>query len=153
MEKKKKEGKGKPKEQVFPGPEKEKITGSRFLDGGKEKDNLPPFPGADQKDFSPLNGNETDLSSIEEICRDLVSIPFEVWSLIRPGVPPLTEGEKKLIGKPLARVFVKYDVAKFLKDEFLLIAALGFSVMKRIRVKPDVKDDSREAGEGKDNLS
>lgn len=100
-------------------------------------------------------GSEIDQDKVdlEEICSDIVSLPFEVWSILKPGVTPLSETEKKLIGKPLSRIVVKYDVARFMKDEILLCGFLGFSILKRVKVKKDVADDSRKEGQGENDLS
>jgi hypothetical protein len=88
-----------------------------------------------------------------DICRDIISIPFEVWAILKPAVKPLSETEKDLIAKPLSRIAVKYDLAKFMKDEILLFGFLGYSVLKRIKVSDHAGDNSRKEGKGKDNLS
>lgn len=88
--------------------------------------------------------------NIIEVCKDIISIPFEIWSKINPKVEPLSDSEKKHISQPLARIAVKYDVAKYMKDEFLLMTFLGFAIYKRARIKKDDKDDNREKGTGKD---
>ena len=60
---------------------------------------------------------------------------------MKPGVKPLTDTEKKLISKPMARVMLKYDVQKYAKDEFLLLGFLGFAVMKRVKDSKKVEDE------------
>ena len=110
--------------------------------------------GAEKKgDSIPGTSEDIESEDIEEICKDVVSGFFEIWAILKPGVPPLSETEKKLIKKPLARIVIKYDVARFMKDEFLLIGLLGFSVLKRLKVKKDVNNDRREEGQRKDDLS
>lgn len=99
------------------------------------------------------NGNDQDKIDIEEICGDIVALPFEVWAVLKPAVKPLSEVEKKLIAKPLSRIVVKYDVTRFMKDEILLCAFLGFSVLKRVKVGKNVVDDSGKEGQGKDDIS
>ena len=101
----------------------------------------------------PGNGADQDKLDLEEICSDIVALPFEVWSILKPGVNPLSDAEKKLIGKPLSRIVVKYDVARFMKDEILLCAFLGFSVLKRVKVAKNVADDRGKEGQGKDDIS
>ena len=134
------------KEAKFQMPEEEK------------EQTLPPFPLKNQKDLSSgfpggdSEGGEEDFSDldIEEVCKDIVSVPFEVWSILKPSVKPLTETEKKLIGKPLSRVMVKYDVAKYARDEFLLLIFLGFSVSKRIKDSKKVEVEDEDRGTEKD---
>jgi hypothetical protein len=101
----------------------------------------------------PGNGIEQDKLDLEEICGDIMALPFEVWAILKSGVKPLSDIEKKLIAKPLSRIIVKYDVTKFMKDEVLLCAFLGFSVLKRVKVTKNVIDDSRKEGQGKNDLS
>jgi hypothetical protein len=97
------------------------------------------------------NGADQDKIDLEEICSDIVSLPFEVWAVLKPDVKPLSDAEKKLIGKPLSRIVVKYDVTRFMKDEILLCAFLGFSVLKRVKVGKNVVDDSGKERQGKDD--
>ena len=113
---------------------------------GKEN-KLPEFPKEETKGGIPgISEDEPEEVVLEEICRDIIAIPFEIWHLLRPGVEPLSEKEKDLIAKPLSRVAQKYDVGRYMKDEFLLIAFLGFSVIRRTRVKKDDSDDNRKEG-------
>ena len=81
----------------------------------------------------------------------MIGIPFEVWAILKPGVAPLTDIEKATISKPLARIVVKYDVARIMKDEFLLLGFLGYSIVKRLRVPKNVDNDSGKTGKGKDD--
>lgn len=121
----------------------------------KMKD-LPPFPEEGMKESRFTLGDEEeeiDSETLGAICEDIISIPFEVWAILKPGTEPLSSAEKKMIAKPLSRIVVKYDVAKFMKDEFLLIAALGFAILKRVKMKKVIKNahnDSGEKREGKD---
>lgn len=125
---------------------------AKFQIPEEEKSSLPPFPNKDAKkgeyltSSSPNGGkleDEPDFSDVdlEEVCKDICSIPFEVWSILKPGVKPLTDTEKKLISKPMARVMLKYDVQKYAKDEFLLLGFLGFAVMKRVKDSKKVEDE------------
>lgn len=98
-------------------------------------------------------GTEELNADLQEICRDLVSVPFEIWAILKPGVQPLSDTEKNLISKPLARIVVKYDVARFMKDEILLLGFLGYSVIKRVRIPKNVANDSGKKGQGKDDIS
>jgi len=79
-----------------------------------------------------------------------------MWNKANPNVPPLSEFEKKNISKPLARIVVKYDVAKYAKDEFVLFTFLGFAIYKRVKIKKVKKNDvnnNREKRTGKDDLN
>lgn len=96
------------------------------------------------------SGNGDDIV-LEEVCRDLVAIPFEIWHALKPDIPELTALEKTHISKPLARVAQKYDVQKYMKDEILLFTFLGFSVFRRARMtKKDDTNNSGKKGERKD---
>jgi len=140
--------------------EPEKITEEQKEE--LEKKNLPPFrereskkspeiPDQKEKKADSLDGDdETTEPDLIEICRDFADIPFQIWSIRNPNVPPLDEKEKDLISKHLLKLAVKYKVKKFMKDELILIAAVGYSVMKRARIKKDVDDNSRQEREGKD---
>ena len=120
-----------------------------------KKDQLPPFPekngGMESDPLSGTGENEADDIVLEEVCRDLVAIPFEIWHALKPDIPELTALEKTHISKPLARVAQKYDVQKYMKDEILLFTFLGFSVFRRARMtKKDDTNNSGKKGERKD---
>ena len=120
------------------------------------KEDLPKFPDKEEKDFGPgIEEPEGELEQpeLEEICRDLVSVPFEIWNILRPEIDPLSDTEKRMIAKPLARVAQKYDVQKYMKDEILLAGLLGYSIIKRTRIKKIDTNDNRKERKGKDNSS
>lgn len=130
-------GKTHPKEKESPG------SGSEKLEKTKEaKEALPPFPpppkGKESR-FSPMSSDEEveeldfEAIDIEEFSRDIINVPFEIWHIVNPGVDPLSEKEKKLIGKPLSRVIVKHQLQKYAKDEFVLVAFLSFAILGRLR--------------------
>jgi hypothetical protein len=136
----------------------------------KKKKGLPDFPPenlrpriqeAEEEEKKETKGSgpgtsEDENGNIQEICRDLIAVPFEVWAILRPGVEPLSDPEKTAISKPLARIVIKYDVARYLKDEFLLLAFLGYSVVKRLKVPKSadkITDNSGKEGQGKDDPS
>ena len=123
----------------------------------ESQETKPPFQDLlKKKEPSGLTNSEPEIESIEadeniiEVCKDIIGIPFEVWNKINPKVDPLSESEKKHISQPLARIAVKYDVAKYMKDEFLLVTFLGFAIYKRARIKKDDKNDHRKEGQRKD---
>lgn len=103
------------------------------------------------KESSLPGGSDVDDENILEICREITGTVFEIWHRANPKVEPLSEFELKHITQPLSRIVVKYDVAKYMKDEFLLCTFLGFAIYKRVKVKKDDKDDNREKGTGKDH--
>jgi len=120
----------------------------------QKKTSLPPFPENEtmkgEARFIP--GDEEEATeTLAEICKDVVSVLFEVWSILKPGVPPLSEIEKSLIKKPLARLAIKYNIGRLMKDELLAGGLLAFFILKRLKTKKDVKDDSGEKGERKDD--
>lgn len=138
LEKSQEEVKGKTKpleDKTSPGSEKLVLE-------EEEKRELPPFPPErkGKRDlFSPVisegEEGEGDFEAIdiEEFCKDIANIPFEIWHIVNPEVEPLSAKEKKLIGKPLSRVVVKYDLQKYAKDELVLFAFLSFSVLGRLK--------------------
>ena len=124
----------------------EKGTGEKLVKEAGEKADLPPFPPevkSKKSLFSPSISEdaegEPDFESIdiEEFCKDIANIPFEIWHILKPDIKPLSAQEKKLIGKPLSRVVAKYELQKYAKDEFVLIAFLSFSVLSRLKKKED----------------
>lgn len=128
----------------------------------EEKEELPPFPIPEEEEKSPIPSPEDSIPGISnedheeyitEVCRDLICIPFEIWHVLNPKVNPLSELEKKHISKPLAKVAIKYEVDRLMKEEIMLFTFLGFAILQRARIKKDDTDDSREKGKGKDNLS
>jgi len=140
-------------------PQKESKKDPKFQLAEDQEENLPPFPPKDQKvgdisSESPGGESEEEIDDIllEEVCKDFVSVPFEIWHILKPSVLPLSDKEKTLISKPLSRVVQKYDLQKYAKDEFLLAGFLGFAIIKRAKVKDDT-DNSREKRKGKNDSS
>jgi len=141
------------KDQMIEGKTKptgnEKDTGSEKFTTTEERKLVPPFPPppkGKESLFSPMNGSEEEpvdfeAIDIEDFCRDIINVPFEIWHIINPSVEPLSAKEKKLIGKPLARVIVKHELQKYAKDEFVLVAFLGFAILGRLKKS---KGDSPE---------
>jgi len=124
------------------------------------KEGLPDLPGPEKKSEEEDSGKESyrpgsEISGVEleEVCRDLVAIPFEIWHALKPKIEPLSETEKKRIAVPLARLAVKYDIERFAKDEILLFAFLAYSISKRVDIKKHAKNHRREKGKGKDHPS
>jgi len=87
---------------------------------------------------------------IEEVCGDVIAIPFELWGIFKKGVEPLSEKEKKGLGKPFARLAIKYHVQDYMKDEFYFLFILGVAISKRVKVKKDVSNHSGEKRKGED---
>jgi len=121
----------------------------------KEKDSeeLPPFPPPRKGDLSGLTNSEEveeeeveeegefEAVDIEELCRDFSNVPFEIAHILNPKIKPLSQKEKKLIGKPLSRVIVKHDLQRLAKDEIVLVIFLGFAILARVK---DLKKDEEE---------
>lgn len=120
--------------------------------GDRPEENLPEFPGREAKDFSVSPGGEPEQEpltevDVEEVCGDIIAVPFEIWGMVKKGVEPLSPKEQKLLGKPLSRLVVKYNVEQYMKDEFLFILLLGMVITKRVKaVKKDDNNDSGETG-------
>ncbi len=119
----------------------------------REVTKSPPEPEPESPEKEEESGPGPDdekIFDLEEVCRDLADMPFQIWSIKNPNVPPLAEREKDQISKYLIKFAVKHKVAKYLKDELMLIAVIGYAVMKRARIKKNVDDDSGEEGERQD---
>jgi len=122
----------------------------------KEND-LPNFP-ENEDEVGEEKGKDFSFSTdLEELCGDIVSVPFEVWSILNPKVSPLTEIEKKAVSKPISRLVIKYNLAEYAKDEIYLAIILSGITFKRLhQAKPEKKknanNNNRETGNGKDNL-
>jgi len=124
------------------GKEEEKPSFKSLLSKGKE---------SASSTESSLPGSEDELDeNIVEVCADVVAIPFAIWHEFNKNVQPLSEKEKQDISKPLAKVVAKYDLGKYMKEEFVLVFYLGSAIYGRAKVKKDDKDDNRKKGSGKD---
>ena len=105
---------------------------------------------------SSLPGSEDEFlvdENIVEVCADVIAIPFAIWHEINKNVHPLSEKEKENISKPLAKIVAKYDLGKYMKEEFVLFFYLGSAIYGRTKVPKaikDDKDDNRKEGQGKD---
>ena len=142
LEKNLEEVKGKTKpldDKTSPGVEK--------LAKEEERRELPDFPAPPKRGsgdrFSPAisEGEEGEADfeplDIEAFCKDAVNVPFEIWHILKPQIETLSANEKKMIGKPLSRLIVKYQLQKYAKDEILLLAFISFSVVSRLRQTED----------------
>lgn len=129
---------------------------------------LPDMPDSPDELQEDLNGQPEGLGSgltievTEELAGDLINIPFEVWGTFNPVVLPLSSDEQRRLAGPFARILEKYGMGKLARDEvvfgFYLTASL-YGRYKAVRaskpkkeVKPDVRDDSRKAGPGQDDV-
>ena len=105
----------------------------------QEKEKKPEFKellskGKDSLTKSSLPGSEDDLlldENIVEVCADVIAIPFAIWHEINKNVQPLSEKEKENISKPLAKVVTKYDLGRYMKEEFVLVFYLGSAIYGR----------------------
>ena len=114
-----------------------------------EKD--PAWIASSKKSFPP--GSEEEIpedQNIVEVCADVIAIPFAIWHEFNKNVQPLSEKEKQNISKPLAKVVAKYDLGKYMKEEFVLVFYLGSAIYGRTKVKKDDKDDYRKERSGQD---
>lgn len=122
-----------------------------FREREAKKSQQEPEPESPEKEEESGPGSDDDdVFDFEEICRDLSDMPFQIWCILNPNVPPLAEKEKDLIAKYVLRTAKKYKIKKYMRDELLLLAVVGYSVMKRIGIKKNVDDDSGEEGERQD---
>jgi len=129
----------------------------------KIKEEKPSFeellPRTQKEASSPLGGSpgeektepiiEED-ENIIETCKDFMGVIFEIWNGADPEIPPLTEKEKKNIAKPLARIVVKHDLGRFMKEEFVFVFYFGSAVYGRLRIKKKNVGDRRKKKKGKD---
>jgi len=142
-----KEQKTKPLEEKV-SKEEEKPSFKSLLSKGKE---------SASSTESSLPGSEDEIlvdENIVEVCADVIAIPFAIWHEINKNVQPLSEKEKQNISKPLAKIVVKYDLGKYMKEEFVLFFYLGSAIYGRTKVpkaiKKDDKDDNRKERQGQD---
>lgn len=127
-----------------------------------EEKEFPEFPEEEEKGSStkssPL-GSDSEEEEVEadeflqEVCEDIVGAGFEVWGLANPNIEELKKAEKVRISKPLSRMVVKYNVAKYMKDEFLFCTFLGYAVMKRLKKGDHVNNHSREERKREDDTN
>jgi len=105
---------------------------------------------------SSLPGSEDEFlvdENIVEISGDFIAIFFQIWHERNKNVPPLSDKEKANISVPLAKIVAKYDLKKYMKEEFVLCFYLGGAIYKRAKiekVEKDDKDDHRKEGQGQD---
>lgn len=93
----------------------------------------------EEEDFQPLD--------IEEFCQDMVGAAVEIGCIFLPKMTPLDPKQKKLIGKPLSKVIIKHRLDKACKEEFVLIAAIGFVAYKKITEMQTVKKEEKKPDE------
>jgi len=116
-------------------------------ENGKD-DTLPEFP-AEENQTAGLSSTDDTLA---EFCSDIASVPFEIWHILKPEVSELSDLEKKAIGKPLARIVLKYNLQDYAKDEIYLTMIFSGVLFKRIKqAKKNVNNNNRKKGDGKDD--
>ena len=94
--------------------------------------------------------DETD-EALEKVCGSFIELLFELWHIFDPTFEKLEKAEKELVDAPLARVFKKYSLDRFVKDEIMVGSMLGLFVLRRLKSKKHDSDRSRETGQGKDD--
>ena len=122
---------------------------------------LPTFPAKNEKeeDSSTSPGSEVaeeilSAAEIEEVCGDVIAVPFEMLSIAKVrNFYPLDTKEKRKLAKPLSKLCVKYKIQQYIKEEYLFLFVLGSTIAKRVTVKKDDKHDSGKKGEGKNDIS
>lgn len=92
------------------------------------------------------SGQITSLE-LEEVCGNLWVVLYQLGGILKKGFEPLTDNEKKLYAPVTSRLAVKYHVADYMKDEFLLAGFLGISISKRLIVRK--RDDDNNSGKKK----
>jgi len=141
-----KEQKTKPLEEKV-SKEEEKPSFKSLLSKGKE---------SASSTESSLPGSEGELDeNMVEVCADVIAIPFAIWHELNDKVQPLSEKEKQNISKPLAKIVAKYDLGKYMKEEFVLFFYLGSAIYGRTKIpkaRKHDKDDNRKEGQGQDEL-
>ena len=75
----------------------------------------------------------------EDILVEIVSAPFEIIHLRCPAISPLSEEEKEVLKRPLAKIVNKYQVGKYIKDEIWLGIILGGIAIQRVKEYQDFK--------------
>lgn len=118
----------------------------------RPEENLPPFPkreedistGLSMEENQETEGEDFQPLDIEDFCQDMVGAAVEIGCIFMPKLTPLDAKQKKLIGKPLSKVIVKHKLDKACKEEFVLIAAVGFVAYKKIHEMQVVKKDDKK---------
>lgn len=131
---------------------------------------LPKFP--DEEGESSGASSQTSLTGdskaaadspdVQALSKDVLIAIFDTAHLINKKIRQLEEEEAEDIGKPLAKVCVKYDLGQYLGklsylDEAMLTYKLGKAIVVRYKeVKatpkeaPNDRSDGRTEGERKD---
>jgi len=86
-------------------------------------------------------------SELEFVCGNLWVVLYQLAGILKKGFEPLTENERKLYAPVTSRLAVKYHVADYMKDEYLLLGLMGISFSKRLIARK--KDDVNHSGEKK----
>ena len=134
----------------------------------KKRKGLPDMPDSPDELQEELSEKSGELSSglttevSEELAGDLINIPFEIWGSFNPAVLPLSPAEQAHLAGPFSRILEKYGMGKLAKDEIVFgfyLTAFAYGRYKAVRaakpkkeIKPDVRDDSRKAGPGQDDV-
>lgn len=141
----------------------QKLTTKPIKQKDHKKEKKPKFQELLNKEEKKASLNESSLpgsedeflvdENIVEISGDFIGIFFQIWHERNKDVPPLSDKEKANISVPLAKIVAKYDLKKYMKEEFVLFFYLGGAIYKRAKiakVKKDDKDDNRKEGTRQD---
>ena len=70
-------------------------------------------------------------SELEFVCGNLWVVLYQLAGILKKGFEPLTENERKLYAPVTSRLAVKYHVADYMKDEYLLLGLMGIIFFSR----------------------
>ena len=107
-----------------------------------QKEDILDGPQTQEEDSGLLTGSEerTEDTISEEFAGDLYKIPFQVWNIFNPAVPP--EPDPRIIkgvAPPFARVLEKYGLGKIAKDEVLVAFYLTQTVYVYVMAAKEAK--------------
>ena len=94
-----------------------------------------PGPGTEnQNQDGPSSEQFTD-PALEDLCKDLVTLPFEAWTMFSLTDKSLGDFERNQLGIRLARIFQKHNIDRYIKDEIIFAGLLGVIIVKRVRAE------------------
>ena len=143
------------KEKKFRKKERKRLEMERTNDGIPGMPDSPDELLEDSSKPSIVSPGSGSTEVTRELAGDLLNLPFQAWSLFNPVVLPLSPHEQELLAGPFSRILEKYGMGKIAKDEIVFgfyLTAFVYGRVKAIKDSKGVRDDSRKAGKGKDNV-
>ena len=111
-----------------------------------------PFPFPPEKEDSSTGSPTEDVEeeeiftkdSLKEICKGLAVTVVLICKVFDKEIEQLDEAEKNMLAEPMANCALKWQIQKWMKDEFALALAVAVIISKRIRIKKKVDKKPEE---------